>query len=178
MTQEQRDRYLAMRRKFEPARVTFVIVAESPPASGKYFYDWDGKVTEPLFSALMKQLGIQPKTKREGLGEFQKRGLILVDATYEPVNKNRQRDLLIVRDYRELCSDLKQLLGTRWNSIPLILIKANVCKLLEPRLTQAGFNVLNQGRAVYFPSSGRQRDFDRQFREIVPQTLSAFTPTE
>jgi hypothetical protein len=31
-----------------------------------------------------------------------------------------------------------------------------------------GFNVLNNGRVVYFPSHGRQRDFDRQFREIAP----------
>ena len=33
------------------------------------------------------------------------------------------------------------------------------------------FNVLNKGRIVYFPAAGNQRDFDRQFREIVPQTL-------
>ena len=93
MVQKQRGEYLSLRREFEPTTVTLVIVAESPPASGKYFYNPDGEVSEPLFNALMKQLGIQPKTKFEGLREFQKRGWVLVDATYEPRQaRPRSRD--------------------------------------------------------------------------------------
>ena len=173
MVQKQRGEYLSLRREFEPTTVKLVIVAELPPASGKYFYDRDGKVSEPLFNALMKQLGIQPKTKFEGLREFQRRGWVLVDATYEPVNARDKpaRDLVIARDFPELCGDLKRLLASCWSEIPLILIKANVCKLLEPKLKEDGFNVLNKCRSVHFPSHGRQPDFDRQFREIVPQTL-------
>jgi hypothetical protein len=121
--QEQHDQYRSMRSKFEPARVSFVILAESPPVSGKYFYDPDGKVSEPLFSALMKQLNIQPTTKLEGLAE--RRGCILVDATYEPVNAldKRNRNLAIIRNYDALRDDLKRLLDTRWNEIPIILVK-------------------------------------------------------
>ncbi len=156
MVQKQRSEYLHLRRKFEPASVTLVIVAESPPTGGKYFYDPDGKVSELLFNALMKQLGIQPKTKFEGLSEFQKRGWVLVDATYDPVNAydERGRNRVIDRDYPELCGDLKRLLATRWREVPLVLIKANVCKLLEPKLKGDGFNVLNKGRIVYFPGFG------------------------
>jgi hypothetical protein len=52
------------------------------------------------------------------------------------------------------------------------LIKKNVCKLLDLRLKDNGFNVLNKGYIVVFPFPGRnQRDFCRQFREIVPLTL-------
>jgi hypothetical protein len=69
MVQKQRSDYLSLRREFEPMGVTLVIVAESPPISGKYFYDPDGEVSEALFNALMKQLGIQPKKKLEGLRE-------------------------------------------------------------------------------------------------------------
>ncbi len=54
MVQKQRSDYLSLRRAFEPMGV---IVAESPPISGKYFYDPDGEVSEPLFNALMKQFG-------------------------------------------------------------------------------------------------------------------------
>jgi hypothetical protein len=32
---------------------------------------------------------------------------------------------------------------------------------------QDGFNVLNRGRVLYFPSTGRQKDFRRQLREIL-----------
>ena len=165
----ERDEYLSYRREFEPESVTLVIVAESPPISGNYFYKPNGEVSEQLFKALMEQLGVKPKTKPEGLREFQNRGWVLVDATYEPVNAHdkRRRDLVIDGDYPKLCGDLKRLLGDRWNEVPVVLVKANVRKLLEPKLNKDGFKVLNEGRSVYFPGSGRQRDFDRQFREIV-----------
>ena len=45
----------------------------------------------------------------------------------------------------------------------MVLIKRNVCRLLEPRLTDEGFNVLNRGRVIYFPSTGRQKEFQQQF---------------
>jgi hypothetical protein len=173
MMQKQRSEYLSLRRSFEPTIVTLVIVAESPPISGEYFYDPSGEVSEPLFAALMKQIGIRPKTKPDGLREFQRRGWVLVDATYEAVNARdkRYRDSVIARDYPELLNDLNRLLASGWNEIPLILIKANVCTLLGPKLKDIGFNVLNEGRIVYFPGTGHQREFEVQFRAIVPQTL-------
>jgi uncharacterized protein (DUF4415 family) len=172
MALNQRGEYLSLRREFEPTRVTLAIIAESPPISGKYFYDPAGDKSEPLFSALMKVLGIRPKTKLEGLREFSEAGWVLVDATYEPVNaRDKRRDRVINRDYPELVSDLRRLLGGCWSEIPLILIKANVCRLLEPKLKDSGFNVLNKGRIVPFPSTGHQLDFERQFREILPRTV-------
>jgi hypothetical protein len=165
--QTQRSEYLSFRRKFEPTSVKLVIVAESPPASGKYFYNPDGAVSEPLFAALMLQLGFTPTSKESGLREFQQRGWVLVDATYEPVNAldEQDRDGVITRDYHLLRDDLAAMLPDR--STPIILIKANVCLLLERKLTEDGFNVCNHGRVVYFPSTGRQKDFQRQFSEIL-----------
>ena len=141
-----------------------------------------GKVREePLLNALVKQLDVQPVLKADGLLELKKQGWVLIDATYEPVNgkTRRERNEVIERDYDELCGDLKRLLGVRWCDVPLVLIKANVCRLLEPKLKKDGFKVLNkEGRLVYFPSTGNQGHFDRQFRAIVPKTLpSAGTPT-
>jgi hypothetical protein len=173
MTQKPRSEYLSMRREFEPTseRVKLVIVAESPPLGGKYFYDASGEVTEPLFRALMRELGyISLKTKSEGLRKIKQRGWVLVDATYEQVNAldGRTRDRVILRDYSQLCDDLKQLLSTRWKKVPLVLTKANVCRLLEPRLKADGFNVLNPPRHVIpFPSNGQQKNFAAKFCEVV-----------
>ena len=58
-------------------------------------------------------------------------------------------------------------------STPVVLIKANVCRLLESRMKEDGFNVLNGGRAVYFPSNGRQPDFRRQFDAVLKSTGKA-----
>jgi len=86
MSQWKRSDYLSLRGRYEPEpeKVKLVLVAESPPASGRYFYNPSGAVTEPLFVALMRQLGISPVSKQDGLQEFQQRGWVLVDATYEP----------------------------------------------------------------------------------------------
>jgi hypothetical protein len=48
---------------------------------------------------------------------------------------------VIERDYPLLCDDLANLTPDR--SVPLVLIKKNICKVLEPNLTRDGFRVLN-----------------------------------
>ena len=73
----ERSDYLAMRRRYEPASIKLVIVAELPPVSGLYFYDPAGRTSEPFFAALMKQLSVTPASKNEGLHEFQGRGWML-----------------------------------------------------------------------------------------------------
>jgi hypothetical protein len=162
-----RNQYLALRRRYEPERVRLVIIAESPPASGKYFYNPEGVISEALFSALMKQLQFSPRTKDEGLRAFKRNGWVLVDATYEPVNKltGSSRDRAIEQGYPLLRDDLASLMPDR--SAPLILIKENVCRILKPKLVQDGFNVLNGDRVIYFPSTGRQKNFHQQFAAVL-----------
>jgi hypothetical protein len=162
-----RQAYLSLRRQYEPDVVKLAIIAESPPTSGKYFYNPAGSKSEPLFAALMKQLPLSPSSKEMGLREFQQRGWILVDATYEPVNAfgSSKRDEVIERDYPLLRADLSSLIPDK--STPVVLIKTNVCRLLEPKLKQDGFNVLNRGRVIYFPAAGQQNEFQRQFKAIL-----------
>jgi hypothetical protein len=144
-----------------------VVIAESPPASGRYFYDATGAPSEPLFAALMRQLGLFRVTKEDGLREFQRNGWVLVDATYEPVNQLTcsSRDKIIDRDYPLLRDDLLKLAPDR--STPLVLIKTNVCRILEPKLGRDGFNVLNRQQIIPFPSNGWQKTFSKQFGAIL-----------
>ena len=178
-TAKQRAYYISLRDKYEPKPVKLAIIAESPPLSGKYFYNDAGKVSEPLFAALMKHVGFdddRPPTKADGLRRFQEKGWILVDATYEPVNKlpNTQKAEVIKGDYAHLRRDLERL-----GRPALLLLKANVCRLLDPMLVRDGFNVLNRGSVVYFPSNGRQPDFHRQFSDILKRApgLAEAKPT-
>jgi hypothetical protein len=159
--------YLDLRRRYEPESIRLVIIAESPPASGKYFYEPAGAPREPLFAALMKQLRVSPRQKEDGLREFQRSGWVLMDATYEPVDKLTRsgRDRAIDRDYTLLLDGLSRLTSDR--SIPVVLIKTNVCRILKPKLVQDGFNVINGDHVVYFPSTGRQKEFHRQFGAIL-----------
>jgi hypothetical protein len=115
----------------------------------------------------VRQLGLSPATKHEGLREFQRAGWILVDATYRPVNtRDLKRDQVIDEDYPLLRDDLEKL--TPDHSIPLVLIKANVCRILESKLTEEDrFKVVNKGAVIPFPSHGQQEKFAELFSAVL-----------
>lgn len=149
-----------MRKKYSPIIIRCIIIAESPPQSGKYFYDPFGKVTEPLFSALMQLIKEGPKTKTKGLKAFRNKGFVLVDAVYDPVNNlsGAERKIAILKGLKLLRIDLTRLAKHR--KIPLLLIKKNICLLLEP-LLQEKYKILNKGRIVPFPTNGHQKRFHK-----------------
>jgi hypothetical protein len=89
---KDRDYYFSFRRKYEPEQLNLVIVAESPPVSGLYFYNPLGKISEPLFAAFMQQIAFSPSSKEDGLVQLRLRGWILVDATYDQVDRSKGRD--------------------------------------------------------------------------------------
>lgn len=99
--------------------------------------------------------------------KFQKAGCILVDATYRPVNKlkDKEANKIISEDYPMLVADLREL--TRNSKPDIILVKANVCDLLEKQLLEDGFNVINEGRRITFPSTGQQKNFHHEMEAIL-----------
>jgi hypothetical protein len=159
--------YISLRNKYIPKNLKIVFVLESPPASGKYFYDKNGRVSEPLFSAMMKLLEFEPQDKREGLKYFAESGYFLVDATYEPVNtlKGKNRKDKILENYPNLFADLRKFCVSK--QIKVILVKANICRLLKQRLLDDGFNVLNQDEIVPFPSTGWQNRFQEAVSLLI-----------
>lgn len=158
--------YLAFRNRYVPAKVRTIFVLESPPTSGKYFYNPDGKTSEPLFRAMMKDvLGIASNSKEEGLKQFAARGYLVIDATYTPVNRftDRQKEAAILANFPHLISELRRYKGSQTG---IVLVQANVCRLLEPKLRESGFNVLNRGKVIPFPSSGQQNKFGVAVRKV------------
>jgi hypothetical protein len=164
-----RAEYFRLRAPYQPEAPKIIFVLESPPKSGLYFYNPDGRVSEPLFGAMMKDIiGIKPRSKDEGLREFANRGFLLIDATYTPVNQDhlslQERNKRILGDLPVLIDELHGYVGP---DTGIVLVKANVCRLLEPILTAHSFPILNRGRTIPFPSTGQQN----RFREAVRQVL-------
>lgn len=163
-----REYYLALRNRYQPDDVRCIFIAEAPPCSGLYFYDATGKIGEPLFAAMMKVLGFAAPNKHEGLVHFQRRGFLLVDATYAQVDRGytgKRRDEKILSDFPLFLKDLSRVNPDK--KIPLILVKANICKLLEPKLTEHGFRVLNNGATIPYPASGQQNVFHEKVGNIL-----------
>ena len=88
-------------------------------------------------------------------------------ATYKKVNRltDNERDTAILSDFHDLVSDLERIRPQE--EIPIILVKANICRLLEERLTSIGFNVINNGVVIPFPSHGHQKRFHSEMNKIL-----------
>ena len=167
MSTYNKEYYLKLRNKYLPAKLNLIFILESPPASGKYFYDETGKISEPLFNELLKALNYKPVDKKDGLNFFKSRGYFLVDATYKPVNKlkGKERNNTILANFSNLIDDLVNIDSDK--KTPLILVKANICQLLESRLLTKGFFVLNKGVVLPFPSTGQQKRFQIEIDKIL-----------
>lgn len=79
--------------------------------------------------------------------------------------KQKLRDIEILSNYNNLVSDLKNSIVK--NKVSIVLIKANVCSLLEKRLLKDGFNVVNDGLVIPFPGSGQQVNFCEKINKLI-----------
>ena len=141
-----------------------VMLFESPPVSGMYFYDPEGRMTEHLYSAIMKLFGWKPTSKMEGLQWFCDAEILLLDATYQQVNGMtiRQRRDIMRADYPSL--------DARLPDAPVIIGMSAVYDAVNDLLVGDGINVINGSIKVPFPANGRQR----QFHEKAGAVLSDF----
>ena len=102
-------------------------------------------------------LGQKPdrSDKAKVLAQLRDRGVFLIDLKQDPADgsglKNHTPDLV------SRCALLKPR--------RIILIKATVFDVAHGPLRAAGLPVVN--KRVYFPSTGRQKDFRKQFTEAL-----------
>lgn len=160
--------YKKFRNAYKPESIRAVFVLESPPKSGKFFYNPKGETTEPLFKAMMDLIDHTPVSKKDGLEEFKQHGFIIIDAIYTPINDMKEgkgRDDRIMGEHKVLLKDLSSLVPDK--RPPLILVKKNVCLLLEKPLKENGFIVANDGIVVYFPSHSQQGKFQEQIALVL-----------
>lgn len=163
--------YIEERDKYIPRRIKAVFVLESPPERGVgYFYREEGRVSEILFRSLLKTLlNLSPSTKVEGLQAFSKAGYLVVDPIYEPVNKlpDKEADKKILQNYNNFKKDLENLLGKEKSKTPVILIKENICRLLEKPLLEDGFNVVNKDVVIPFPMHYHTKEFEEKIKGVM-----------
>lgn len=162
--------YKDLRNKYLPKEIKVVFILESPPENGGYFYDDNGKPGELLLRSMISCLfDLKPKTKKEGLQKFTDEGYLIVNAIYIPVDKlpDKQADELILKNYNNFIRDLNGLIPNK--STKLILIKKNICNLLEKKLVDDGYNVLNKGLCLPFPMHYYFSDFCKKIRRLLDE---------
>jgi hypothetical protein len=153
--------YDDLRAVFAPKEVSLILLFESPPEGGNYFYDPEGKTTEALFKAVMKLWGWHPETKSEGLQLLRSSGVVLIDATYKQVNKmtpSQRRDIMRL-EYEQLCERLPD--------APILIGMVKVLEAVGQRLVDDGFKVLNSEVRIPFPSHGNQHKFHSKALDVL-----------
>lgn len=111
-------------------------------------------------AVMLNILKLTPKTKEAGLVALRKAGVVLLDATYVPLNdgrSDREKREIIAHDFPQLVYLLRATVKRR--STPILIIKPNVYREIGFRLEGLDLNVINQGFAVPFPSNGHQGCF-------------------
>ncbi|MEK7173149.1 MAG: hypothetical protein AAB740_04210, partial [Patescibacteria group bacterium] len=129
-----------------------------------------GNTGEVLFRAMMRCLfnGYRPKTKLEGLQRFKDSGYLVVDAIYRPVDKllDKEANNLIDKNFDLFLADLKNIIKNR-KKVNVILIKKNICELLESKLLQQQFKVLNNSESIPFPMHYHYDNFVIRVRKLL-----------
>ena len=161
------------RRKYRPRKVLFLLIAESPPSSGGFFYFATTIGKDHLFRETMKALEFWPEDepmrrgvdKRSMLRRFQSMGLYLLDTCVFPVDKLRpkERGKAVLSQTPRLVNDV-----IKANPPHIFIVKSSIFSPVSIALREAGLltRVLNTG-PVPFPSHGNQRIYRSMLRRAV-----------
>jgi len=83
----------ALRRSYRPRRVRLLLVGESPPAGGTFFYHEEKNLLSTSTACAFKgAYGIEFEDNASFLRFFQSRGCYLEDLSLKPVNTMRPRE--------------------------------------------------------------------------------------
>ncbi len=155
----------ALREQFRPNRVRLLFVGESPPASGKFFYD-KGPMTRFTAKAFEAAHGLtfSATDQNEFLTYFKKCGCFLDDISHSPID-----GLAVEERTRRLAESVagfaRRIAALKPKAIVVTL------KKIEPHVriaaAQAGLEV--PIHVVPFPGHGHQTKYVERLAEIVPK---------
>jgi hypothetical protein len=161
------------RRKYRPRKVKFLLIAESPPSSGGFFYFPKTIGKDHLFRETMKALELWPKDepmrrgidKRPMLRRFQSMGFYLLDTCVSPVGKLRstERRSAIQQQIPRLVNDVIEA-----GAAHIFIVKSSIYDPVSAALRGPALwrRLLNSG-PVPFPSHGNQRRYRTMLRRAL-----------
>jgi len=151
-----------VRRSFRPLQVRILFVGESPPASGRFFYQRDSGLYRALFQAF--QLSDASISEDEFLESFQARGCYLVDLCHDPVDK------LTAVERREACLTGEAALAREIQTAKPERIVTMV-RSIEKNVRRAALEAGWKGRFLHLPYPGRWSRLRTIFVEQLVQEL-------
>jgi hypothetical protein len=151
-----------LRRSFQPSRVRLLFVGESPPASGRFFYQRDSGLYRAMRDAFRQ---VDPSIHDENfLPRFQAMGCYLVDLCGRPV------DDLQAKARREACSAGETRLA---KMIVQLQPDAVACLLrsIEGNVERAAVRAHWNSPILRLPYPGRWRSHREAFTKLLAPSI-------
>lgn len=164
MSSSARER---LRKYYRPDRVQILFVGESPPASGRFFYQADSGLYLAVRDTFLSALPSLQKS--EFLDSFRSLGCYLVDLCGEPVDKMRPRDR------RRTCRAGESRLARTIRAFrPKIIV--TIVRSIRANVRRAQEQADWSGLCLDLPYPGRwyrhRLEFRRQLLRLLRKTLS------
>lgn len=160
---EARRKREATRRNFRPAQVKLLFIGESPPASGRFFYNGDSGLFRAMRDAFRV---VEPSlTDAAFLPFFQTSGCYLVDLSLDPV------DHLDSKSRRAACRAGEEFLARTIAELQPALI-ATVVRSIEANASRAAKAANWHGPFLHLPYPGRWSRFRLVFVETLGESLA------
>jgi hypothetical protein len=166
------------REEYRPYEIRVLLIAESPPSSGGFFYFPRTTGKDHLFRETMKALGLWPLNKplprgidkRPMLKQFQSTGLYLIDTSVRPVDKLplKERRDVVVSQLPRLARDVAAM-----RPRGIVIVKSSIFDLVSRELGEfgVGSRILNKG-PIPFPSHGNQSKYRSLLRDALDRLVS------
>jgi hypothetical protein len=167
------EKYALARESYRPHHIRVLLVAESPPSSGGYFYFRRTIGKDHLFRETMKALGLWPHSKKMGKGidkapylnQFMLEKFFLIDTCDLPVDKlpRKSRKLQIAKGASTLPARILDLDPSK-----VLLVKKTVFGPARDSLRSAGLGhrILNR-KPIPFPSHGHQATYRTELERLT-----------
>jgi hypothetical protein len=146
-----------LRRRFQPKHISTLFVGESPPKSGKFFYERDS-----LLYRRMKEAFGGTENFRE---DFMAKGFFLDDLVQEPINKKDKKERDARR--REGVSSLAQRMRG-YQPRAVVVVMCAIEPMVIDAIREAGLGHLKP-HVVPFPRAEHQEHFKKAMAEIIPK---------
>ena len=155
-----------LRRRYRPAQIHLLLIGESPPASGRFFYRRDSGLYRAIRDAF--RTADPSITDDTFLETFQHLGCYLIDACAEPV------DGLDVRSRRSACLASEPALTRKVRQLQPAAI-VTLLKSIRDNVRRAADRAGWHGLIVELPYPGRWASHRKVFIEgLVPQVKQLF----
>jgi hypothetical protein len=151
-----------LRRSYRPAHVRVLFIGESPPASGRFFYQADSGLYRAVRDTFRAAFPAFPE--KDFLHSFQTLGCYLVDLCGKPV------DRLSTAKRKEACRDGEVHLARKLNELqPKIVI--TVIRSISANVRRAQASAKWKGLHVELPYPGRWKEHRTAFEDTLKPVL-------